>query len=325
MVDQTSMSTIKQTSKSAPSPLFLLAVIGALAVAIALPGAGQAAPGEPPNLAITAQSHDFGLVPVHSGAQTTVQVRNDGSEEVQLEPFQIVGDNEAFWVSDCGWKMLQPSEACFVQIYFNPQYRGDFAADLRVNAGGHQFVVELSGSGGQAVFAPESSPIDFGVAKVDSAGVVREIAVSNAGNMAGGVFIAVISGGAIGSYQLLDESCTGILLAPAATCRLQVRFQPLSEGVKKATLSLFGEGDGGMQIVLSGVGAAPDPEPNPPLASGGTAGSHGFAASATPSAATPPPHRPKTTKRKRRPRLDRRHRRHRTAVNGARLVLSARP
>ncbi len=83
---------------------------------------------------------------------------------------------------------------------------------------------------------------------------MRTIDVTNTGRIGGAVFIAVISGGAVGSFHLLDENCTGVLLAPGATCNAEVSFQPLSTGSKTAHFSLFGESDGGTQITLSGVG-----------------------------------------------------------------------
>ena len=135
----------------------------------------------------------------------------------------------------------------------------EYNAQFRVNVGSYSFSADLSGTGGRATFAPAANPTDFGVAKVGSAGTIREITIANTGKMPGGMFIAVIAGGAIGSFQIIDENCTGVELAPAATCTVQVRFQPVSEGVKKATLGLFGENDGPTPIVLTGVGSAPDP------------------------------------------------------------------
>jgi hypothetical protein len=88
--------------------------------------------------------------------------------------------------------------------------------------------------------------------------------------MAGGAFIAVISGGAVGSFHLVDENCTGILVMPGATCNLQVSFEPLGAGSKTARLSLFGEEDGGTQIVLSGVGLEPEPESSESSSQAGT-------------------------------------------------------
>jgi hypothetical protein len=118
---------------------------------------------------------------------------------------------------------------------------------------------DLSGEGGRAIFEPATNPTNFGSVPVGSAAVTKTIDVTNVGNMAGGAFIAVISGGAVGSFHLIDESCTGILLGPAATCNMQVSFQPLATGAKTARLSLFGEQDGGTQIVLLGVGLDTEP------------------------------------------------------------------
>jgi hypothetical protein len=178
-----------------------------------------------------------------------------------------------------------------------------------VNVGSYSFAAELSGTGGRATFAPAASTTDFGVAKVGSAGTVREISISNTGNMPGGVFIAVIAGGAIGSFQILDENCTGVELVPAATCTIQVRFQPVSEGVKKAVLGLFGENDGPTPIVLTGVGSAPDPGP--------------AAATGAPGAAVAVAGGRLRPRNGRRPKAVRRARRHRVALQGARLVLRA--
>lgn len=175
------------------------------------------------------------------------------------------------------------------------------------------FSADLSGTGGRAGFAPATNPTDFGVAKVGSAGMVRTISISNTGNMPGGMFIAVIAGGAIGSFQILDENCTGVELMPAATCTVQVRFQPVSEGVKKAMLGLFGENDGPTPIVLTGVGSAPDPVPDV------SAGAGAAAAGVATAAGKAGKRRSRPGRAKRGSRVQRRNRRAKLAR--ARLVL----
>ena len=111
--------------------------------------------------------------------------------------------------------------------------------------------------------APVSDPTSFGAVAVGSAGVTKTIEITNRGNYPGGAFIAIIAGGAIGSFHLLDENCTGIPLSPEATCSLLVNFQPLSTGVKTARLGLFGDSDGGSQITLTGIGTEPEDEATP--------------------------------------------------------------
>ena len=235
--------------------VMLFAFLAAIAVR---PAAGLAAPigpPEPPQLAFEPGSYDFGLQSVNNGSsQANFQLRNTGGEAAQVNLVEISGPgSEAFWTNtNCFGFNLQPNETCYVHVYFGPRDAREYSAQLRANVGPYSFAADLAGTGGRAGLAPAFNPTDFGVAKVGSVGVTHEIAVSNTGNMPGGAFIAVIAGGAVGSFQLLDENCTGRELAPAATCTLQVRFRPLSEGVKTATLGLFGDQDGGTQIVLTG-------------------------------------------------------------------------
>lgn len=300
------MPTIRDSSKPARTTLALLALLFAFLAVIAVrPAAGLAAPvepAEPPQLAFQPGSYDFGLQPVNNGSgQANLQLRNVGTEPVQVNSVEIPGGSEVFWFdTNCNGIWLQPNDACFVQAYFSPRDATEYATQLRANSGSYSFSADLTGTGGRAILAPASYSTDFGVAKVGS-GVTHEIAVSNTGNMPGGAFIAVIAGGAVGSFQLLDENCTGVELVPAATCTLQVRFQPLSEGVKKATLGLFGDSDGGAQIILTGVGSAPDQVPDsPPPAAGGPVGANVVAG---------PPAGPPSKLHKRKPRIRRQHRR----------------
>ncbi len=255
-----------------------------LAVMAVRPLAGLAAPigppaePEAPQLVIEPGSYDFGLLPLNWGSrETNFTLRNAGSEAFQLGWPEISGPGqEAFWTnySPCYGSYLQPGDSCSVQVYFGPRDAVEYSAQFKVGVGSYSFAADLTGIGGRAAFEPASNPTDFGVVKVGSAGVTREIEISNTGNMPGGAFIAVVAGGAIGSFQILDENCTGVELVPAATCTLQVRFQPVSEGVKKAMLGLFGEGDGPTPIVLTGVGAAPDPvQPQSPASSAASADS----------------------------------------------------
>lgn len=283
-----------------------------LAVIAVRPAAGLAAPeGEPPaepqppQLSFEPDHYDFGLQPVNSGAyQANLQLRNDGAEGVPVQSLEITGSgSESFWIgySNCWGAFLQPNETCSTQVYFSPRDTVEYSVQLRASSSSVQFNADLTGAGGRAIFSPDSNPTDFGVAKVGSDGTTREIEVTNTGNMGGGVFIAVISGGAVGSFQLLDENCTGSLLEPAATCTAQIRFRPLSEGVKRATFSLFGESDGGTQVVLTGVGSAPEKVADPaPASSGGPVSAN---------TAPGPSARPHAKPHKRRSRIRRRHRR----------------
>jgi hypothetical protein len=316
------MSAIRDSSKPARTTFVLLAALFALLAATAArPATGLAAPvepPEPPQLAIEPGSYDFGLQPLNWGSrEASFQLRNAGAEAIQVGSPEIVGPGrEVFWTgySPCYGSFLQPGESCSVQVYFGPHEAVEYAAQFRVSVGPYSFGADLTGTGGRASFSPPSNPTDFGVAKVGSAGTTREIEVTNTGNMPGGVFIAVIAGGAIGSFQILDEDCTGVELVPAATCTVQIRFQPVSEGVKKAMLGLFGESEGPTPVILTGVGTAPDPAPavdSAPAAAGGPVSASPTSGSAARPTAKPRRHRPGIRRRHRRANL---HSAHRVAV-----------
>jgi hypothetical protein len=245
-------------------PALLIATCALLPVA--LPAGAAAAPeGTPaPQLSFAPGSYDFGLQQVHSTNQTTLQLRNDGAAPAPAQSLETTGPGSgAFWIddSDCRGRTLEPAESCSVQVSFGPDDAIPYAAQVRASSEGASFSAGLSGEGGRPVLSPASDPTNFGAVAVGSAGVTRTIDVTNTGNMAGGVFIAVVSGGAVGSFHLLDENCTNVLLTPDATCNVQVSFQPISTGSKTARLSLFGESDGGTQINLAGIGLEPQGSP----------------------------------------------------------------
>jgi hypothetical protein len=235
-------------------------VLSAAAMAAAAPGGGS--PPEPPlpQLSFEPGSYDFGLRQVNNGSnQATIQLRNTGEASAPVYSLELNGSG-TFQIgqSDCFGKTLNPNETCYVQVNFNPWEAVAFSAQLRATSeGGTSFTANISGEGGQALLGAATESTNFGSVAVGSAGVTKTIDVTNTGNYPGGSFIAVIAGGAIGSFHLLDENCTGIPLSPGATCNLVVNFQPLSTGAKTARLGLFGDSDGGAQIMLTGVGLDP--------------------------------------------------------------------
>ena len=236
-------------------------------ILVAIPALAAAAPAEgeepvAPQLAFEPGSYDFGLHEVNrETSQNYFQLRNVGSVPAPVYSLEIVGPGSgAFWTgnSDCFGRTLEPGETCSVQVNFNPYNVAEFMAQLRVtSAEGTSFSAGLSGEGGRPELAAATNPTNFGSVPIESGGVTRTIDITNNGNMPGGAFIAVISGGAVGSFHLLDENCTGIPLSPGATCNLQINFDPISTGAKTARLFLAGDGEGGAQITLTGMGLDP--------------------------------------------------------------------
>lgn len=235
-----------------------------LPVILFLLPAAAAAEGPPPGpepapqLSFSPTSLDFGIVRVNQGASQNLQVSNGGEAGTQIGWVGIEGkDTGNFWTgsSDC-WngRYLAPGESCWIQVNFNGWQAVAYEAALTVYADTVAFSAELHGTGGEAMLMPEINPVEFGSAAVGGEGTVRTIHLSNEGNIGGGYFIAVIAGGDVGSFELIDESCTGEEIAPGAGCVAHVRFDPVGLGRKVARLAMFGDSNGGTMVFLRGEG-----------------------------------------------------------------------
>jgi hypothetical protein len=220
-----------------------------------VPIAGTAVP---PQISFSPSVYDFGVQQVNRGESGNVQLINSGEAAIQIGSYGIGGpdaNNFGAGGGDCsGGRWLQPGEGCNVQIYFNPYDTVSYEAQLQAQAYGETFSADLLGSGGRAIVEAETNPVDFGSAAVGSAGTVKTVVLTNHGNLPGNFFIAVIAGGSVGSFQLLDEDCSVAPVEPGASCAVEVRFVPQATGPKAARLALFGGDDGGTMVLLTGEG-----------------------------------------------------------------------
>lgn len=217
--------------------------------------------GVAPALSFTPASYDFGLQRINRESQsTTFQIQNSGEAEVQFGSFEITGPgSSAFWTgnSSCWGTWLAPGQSCLMQIWFNPNERTTYEAELRAWANGSVFTAAIKGQGGRPVVETPENPVGFGTAGVGSNGQTRAITLHNSGDLPESFFIGILAGGDAGSFRLIDENCTGAPLMPGGDCTAHVRFAPEGPGLKTAHLAFFGDGEGGMLVQVSGEGVLP--------------------------------------------------------------------
>lgn len=214
-----------------------------------------------PRLTFSPASYDFGLQRVYESRSSHFQLTNGGEASVQVNNFDVAGGSGSFWTnnnSDCwGHSLLAPGESCWIEVYFSPQDGLEYEAELRAISSGYAFTALLSGQGGRAVIDASPNPAEFGGVTVGAESEVRTITVTNSGNIPAGFFIGIVAGGDSGSFQLVDENCTGAELMPASSCTAHVRFRPQDAGAKAAYMAFFGDNDGGAMVGLKGEGVAP--------------------------------------------------------------------
>jgi Abnormal spindle-like microcephaly-assoc'd, ASPM-SPD-2-Hydin len=222
---------------------------------VALSGEGAA-----PELSFEPSSYDFGLAEVHAGgSQTTFTLRNTGAATVQLSNLEITGpDANEFFISssDCSGMTLLPSGTCSVEVQFNANEEGSFAAAVRISAGGVSFEAPLSARAERPVVTPSPTPLAFPQTAV-GAGRTQLLTLTNEGHLPVGFFIAFVSGGDVSDFKLVEESCTGRIFEPGESCTARIRFTPMSAGAKRATMSFIGGGEGALQVPIEGSAVAP--------------------------------------------------------------------
>jgi hypothetical protein len=217
--------------------------------------------GAVPQLSFEPASYDFGLSEVHGGgSQTSLTLRNTGLAAVQVGNIEITGpDTNEFYTpyNGCSGASLGVGQTCTIGVQFNANNEGSFEAAVRASVGGVSFEAPLEARAEQPKIESSAFPLSFAPTSVGGSGQERELTLTNTGNLPIGFFIAILSGGDVSSFQLLEESCTGRLIAPGESCAVTIRFRPQRAGAKHATASFFGNGEGAMQVPLEGVGTAP--------------------------------------------------------------------
>jgi hypothetical protein len=233
-------------------------------------------------------SHDFGIQGLHENGHFSFQLTNSGEATAALRQIEIPNPSGdvPFWTvgGTCQiWTPMQPGQSCALEVEFGPREVTGYSGELQVSFGSTDFSAALSGEGGRADVEATENPIDLGSATVGGAGPIQTITLTNSGNLPAAFFIGIVAGGDSGSFRLLDESCSGAELLPAASCVAHVQLTPQSPGPKVARLAFFGDGENGTMVMLHGEGiaAAVTLAPNAfdfgAQAAGGKSAAHSFA------------------------------------------------
>ncbi len=216
--------------------------------------------GAAPELSFEPASLNFGLAEVHAGGdRLSLTLRNTGAASVQLGTPQLTGANaEEFWISgnSCNGMTLAPAQSCWIEVQFNANNEGAFAAAVQIMAGSTSFEAPLMARAERPLVTPSPAPLAFGRTAVGST-QTRQLTLRNDGDLPVGFFIAIVSGGDVSDFQLIAESCTGHVIEPGESCVATVRFAPTGAGAKRATVSFFGSGEGALQVPVEGTAVAP--------------------------------------------------------------------
>ncbi len=216
---------------------------------------------EPPALALTVSSHDFGAVDLGQTATQMFTLTNTGGQ-VTGAPVAMVS-NASWSITSPPCAMLQPHANCSIVVEFAPMGVGSSVAELSIEATpGGRVSTSLSGFGlvgtSDAQLAVSSQVLQFGTATVETVTASQTITVSNVGGLATGPLATTIGGAEPSQFTVVSDLCMGTTLQPAATCAVTVEFAPTVAASDTATVTWSASPGGFASTALTGTGGALD-------------------------------------------------------------------
>jgi hypothetical protein len=220
---------------------------------------------------------EFGEVEIDDTFTQTVRFDHVGTGPLVVT--EIVADGDyVVGAQTCGGEavVLQQSSSCEVSVSFTPTAAGAREGTLTVRTrDGREFTVPLRGVGTEepvppdpdaARFAAAPDPLAFGDRLLLSTNPAQVVTVSNLGGTPLTVTsVQVISALAPNDYAVAADTCTGVPVAPAATCTVSVVFSPTAPLARPAVLRFLDDAPGGQAhlVGLTGSAGAPKVEVSP--------------------------------------------------------------
>ena len=208
---------------------------------------------------------DWGEAKVGAASEPRpLRLRNAGTGTLRVDRLRLAGAQAAAFglsADGCSGRSLDPGASCELAITFRAQGLGGHRAELAVEGRGARggAAAQLAGSGVAGRVETSAERLEFGTVRVSEAGS-RELDLVNTGNAELVLNGFSASGGAPEDFRVSGECRVGASLAPGDGCRLVVRFSPLREGGRVATLEIAHDGvDSPARVPLSGAALAPPP------------------------------------------------------------------
>jgi uncharacterized protein DUF4214 len=95
--------------------------------------------------------------------------------------------------------------------------------------------------------------VAFDPQPVGSSTAARTLTVASNGSAPLRVRGVALSGGSASAFVVVSDRCSGVALAPGASCPVSVSFAPDADGTRSATLTVDGEGAGPATSSLTGL------------------------------------------------------------------------
>ncbi|MBA3464837.1 MAG: choice-of-anchor D domain-containing protein, partial [Deltaproteobacteria bacterium] len=220
-------------------------------------------PGGVSMLSIDRATASFGSIAAGTTSPpTTFTITNTGDAVTGVLAPALSGVHSgefALGASTCS-ATLPPAATCSVQVTFAPTSSGMKSATFTVSATpGGMTTAALDGEGtGMGALTLTSTQSSLGNVVVGQSGtVVSTFTATNTGTGPTGALSVIPAGSDPADFAKSMDMCTGMTLAPAASCTFQVRLAPQRAGAKGAQFQVTGTPGGNVSGAVTGTALAP--------------------------------------------------------------------
>jgi hypothetical protein len=208
---------------------------------------------------VAPQPHDYAEVVVGTTNSQTFTIRNLGGADLEVTGASLVGgDAKEFAIVQAGTPVtLGPDETHDLEVRFAPVSGGNKTTALRLasNDPNHAtYDVTLTGTGRtEPDLDVALTPLDFGDVLVGST-QSRSIAIRNTGSALLQVTAVSLPGGEGSEFTVTQGA--PFTVAPAASHNIEIRFAPISAGLKTISLRISSDDpdESAVDVSLRGTG-----------------------------------------------------------------------
>jgi Calx-beta domain-containing protein/centrosomal CEP192-like protein len=203
-------------------------------------------------------------------ASQSVTVTNTGNNPLKIDSLSVVGANPAdFSVAsdNCSTvASIAPAATCTFSADFSPTALGARSASIKINSNspsGAVFVA-LTGTGvaapapGTALANPDVTSLVFDPQALNTSSAPQAVTLTNGGTIPLQVSSVLLTGANPSDFAIASDGCSGVPIAPGATCTFAVVSSPHTQGNRTANVTITSNATNSPTLVaLNGSGVAP--------------------------------------------------------------------
>ncbi len=206
--------------------------------------------GVEPQMAVSANTLDFGDVSITNPLTLDVTVSNAGNTALNVSEALVTGTDLTFFNVSPQFFTVPAGGSQIVSVTFSPDQVRSYSASLAFfSDAGEQFVT-LSGNGINASLETSPDSLYFGIAQV-SASVRDTLYLNNTGTSTVTVSSFELSGANASAFSVLTG--TPLTIGASSTIAIPIDFAPQFAGFHIATLLITSDG-GNLSVPVTGTG-----------------------------------------------------------------------